>query len=86
VVLGARGFPFLVRLLKPLLLSPFVRHNFRRYLSTPNQADLNLLKGLLETGKLAPIVGHVYSLDETSAALRLIDSGHARGKVVVTIP
>jgi len=83
---GARGFPFLVRLLKPLLLSPFVRHNFRRYLSTPNQADLNLLKGLLETGKLAPIVGHVYSLDETSAALRLIDSGHARGKVVVTIP
>lgn len=83
---GAAGFPFLVRLLKPLLLSPFVRHNLRRYLSTPNQADLVLLKGLLETGKLAPSVGHVYHLHETPAALRHIDSGHARGKVVITIP
>lgn len=82
---GARGFRMLVRLVRPLVLSPFVRHNLRRYLSMPNHRDLVVLKELVESGKLAPVIDKVYPLHETPAALRYIESGRARGKVVVAL-
>ncbi|MET0594633.1 MAG: NAD(P)-dependent alcohol dehydrogenase [Polyangiaceae bacterium] len=82
---GASGMAMMVRLLKPILLSPFVRQNLRRYISGPNYADLTALKQLVETGKVRPEIGKTFSLAETTAALRYIESGHARGKVIVTI-
>ncbi len=82
---GARGIGFLVRLVKPLLLSPFVRQNLRRYLSTPNHEDLVVLKDLVESGKLKPVIDKTYPLRETPAALAYIEGGHARGKVVITV-
>lgn len=82
---GARGLKMLIRLVKPLVVSPFVRQNLRRYLSTPNHEDLVVLKGLVESGKLHPVVGRTFPLSETPAALRYIEGGHARGKVVVTL-
>jgi NADPH:quinone reductase-like Zn-dependent oxidoreductase len=82
---GAGGLRLLVRLVRPVLLSRFVRHNLRRYLSTPNQADLELLKALVEQGKLRPIIDSAYPLAETAAALRHIETGRARGKVVIAV-
>ncbi|MET0341028.1 MAG: NAD(P)-dependent alcohol dehydrogenase [Polyangiales bacterium] len=82
---GARGLAMLVRLIKPLVLSPFVRHSLRRYLSTPNHDDLVALRELIEAEKIEPIVDKTYPLAQTAAALAYIESGHARGKVVVTI-
>lgn len=82
---GAQGIALLVRLLKPLVLSPFVRQNLRRYLSRPNREDLLLLKDLVESGKLRPVVGRTFPLSETAEALRHIEGGHARGKVVITV-
>lgn len=82
---GARGIEMLIRLVKPLVVSPFVRQNLRRYLSTPNYEDLVVLKELVESGKLHPVVDRTYPLSETSDALRYIEGGHARGKVVVTL-
>jgi NADPH:quinone reductase-like Zn-dependent oxidoreductase len=74
-----------IRLVKPLVVSPFVRQNLRRYLSTPNHEDLVVLKELVESGRLHPVVGRTYPLSATSEALRYIEGGHARGKVVVTV-
>jgi NADPH:quinone reductase-like Zn-dependent oxidoreductase len=82
---GARGIRMLVRLVKPLLLSPFVRQRLRRYLSVPNEKDLVILKELLEGGKLKPMIDSTYPLHEVPAALRYIEAGHARGKVVITV-
>jgi NADPH:quinone reductase-like Zn-dependent oxidoreductase len=82
---GARGLRFLVRLVKPLVLSPFVRQSLRRYLSVPNHEDLVVLKELVESGKLTPVIDKTYPLGETPAALGYIESGHARGKVVITV-
>ena len=81
----AKGLGGMLRLARPLVLSPFVRQRLRRYLSRPNSADLNVLKALAEEGKLRPVVDRIYPLTETSAALRYIAAGHARGKVVVTV-
>jgi NADPH:quinone reductase-like Zn-dependent oxidoreductase len=82
---GARGIRMLVRLVKPLLLSPFVRQRLRRYLSVPTQKDLVFLKELVEGGKLKPIIDRTYPLHEVPAALRYIEAGHARGKVVISL-
>ncbi|MGB5541143.1 MAG: NAD(P)-dependent alcohol dehydrogenase [Gammaproteobacteria bacterium] len=82
---GARGFGLLVRLVKPLMLSPFVRQNLRRFISIPNHKDLVFLKELVESGKLAPVIDRTYPLRETADALNYIEQGHARGKVVITV-
>ena len=81
---GATGIEMLVRLAKPLVLSPFARQNLRRYLVKPNHEDLAFVKELVESGKLRPVIDKTYPLRETAAALAYIEGGHAAGKVVVT--
>lgn len=80
---GAQGFAMFVRLVKPIALSPFVGHSLKRYLSTPNREDLDVLKELVEAGKLKPVIDRSYPLGETAHALEYIEQGHARGKVVI---
>jgi NADPH:quinone reductase-like Zn-dependent oxidoreductase len=82
---GARGIGMLVRLFKPLVLSPVVRQRLRRYISVPNHEDLVVLKELAESGKLRPVIDRTYPLRETPAALAHIEGGHVRGKVVITV-
>jgi NADPH:quinone reductase-like Zn-dependent oxidoreductase len=74
-----------VRLLKPLVLSPFARQSFRRYLSKPNHADLTGLKELAEAGKLRVVIDRIFTLEQTRDALTYIEGGHVHGKVVITI-
>ena len=50
-----------------------------------NREDLVFIKGLLETGKVVPVIDRRYPLSETAEALRYLGEGHARGKVVVTV-
>ena len=50
-----------------------------------NQKDLIFLKGLIEAGKVKPVIDRCYSLGETAEALRYLGAGHARGKIVITI-
>jgi NADPH:quinone reductase-like Zn-dependent oxidoreductase len=82
---GSSGLRMLVRLVKPVLLSPFSSHTMRRYLSTPNHADLEVLKSMVEAGQVRPVICRTYPLDDTVEALRHVASGHARGKVVLAI-
>lgn len=83
---GARGFRFLLRLLAPLALSPFVPERLRRFISTPNQADLVVLGKLAASGAVTPVIDRTVPLRDTAAALAHIESGRAKGKVVVTMP
>jgi NADPH:quinone reductase-like Zn-dependent oxidoreductase len=82
---GPGGMQMLGRYMRPLLLSPFVRHQLRRYLSNPNRADLEVLAAFVEDGKLRPIIDRGFPLDQTPAALHHIETGHARGKVVIAV-
>jgi len=82
---GARGLRLLVRLLMPLALSAFVNHKLRRYLSTPNHADLVVLKELVESGALTPVIDRTFPLRDVPAALEHIETGHAAGTVVITV-
>jgi NADPH:quinone reductase-like Zn-dependent oxidoreductase len=50
-----------------------------------DQKDLAFLKGLIEAGKVKPVIDRRYSLSEAAEALRYLGEGHARGKVVITV-
>jgi NADPH:quinone reductase-like Zn-dependent oxidoreductase len=51
----------------------------------PNKKDLVFVKELLETGKIVPVIDRCYPLSETAEAIRYLETGHARGKVVITV-
>jgi NADPH:quinone reductase-like Zn-dependent oxidoreductase len=53
---------------------------------TGNQKDLLFIIELIHAGKVKPIIDKRYPLSETAEALRYLEEGHARGKVVVTVP
>jgi NADPH:quinone reductase-like Zn-dependent oxidoreductase len=49
------------------------------------KADLEVLRELLETGKVTPVIDRRYKLDEIADALRYLGNRHAQGKVVITL-
>jgi len=51
----------------------------------PNKKDLVFVKELLETGKVKPVIDRRYPLNETAEAIRYLETGHARGKVVIAV-
>ena len=82
---GSSGLRMLIRLARPVVLSPFSSQTMRRYLSNANHEDLGVLKGMVEAGQIKPVIGRTYPLDDTVEALRHVASGHARGKVVLAV-
>src|SRR5262245_7284249 len=50
-----------------------------------NQKDLVFIKELLEAGKVVPVIDRHYPLRETAEAIRYLEAGHARGKVIITV-
>ncbi len=55
-------------------------------IARPNQKDLLFVRALLEAGKVAPVMDRSYPLSEVPDALRYFEEGHAKGKVVITVP
>lgn len=54
-------------------------------LARPNQKDLLFMKALLEAGKVTPVIDRCYLLREVPEAIRYLEAGHAKGKVVITV-
>ncbi len=71
--------------LKASVRSAFVRQQGRPFVSMPKTEDLVVLKELIETGKVTPVIDRTYPLSETPQAFAYIGEGHARGKVVITV-
>jgi NADPH:quinone reductase-like Zn-dependent oxidoreductase len=65
--------------------SSFTSQTVRPMLTNPSTDDLAVLRELLESGKVSPIVDRMYRLNEAPEALRYLETGHARGKVVITV-
>jgi NADPH:quinone reductase-like Zn-dependent oxidoreductase len=83
--LGGRWLGGLDRQLRALVLSRFVGQKLTSLLSKENHRDLLVLKELIEAGKVTPVIDRTYPLSEVPQAIRYLEEGHARGKVVITI-
>jgi NADPH:quinone reductase-like Zn-dependent oxidoreductase len=73
------------RQFKALLLSPAVGQRMRVFVVRHNREDLAILKALVETGKVAPVIDRQYSLSDAPEALSYQGEGHARGKIVIVV-
>jgi NADPH:quinone reductase-like Zn-dependent oxidoreductase len=73
------------RQLRAALLSPFVGQTLGFFVNRENAADLVALTGLVEDGRLRPVVDRVFPLEEAPAAVAYLTDGHARGKTVVEV-
>jgi NADPH:quinone reductase-like Zn-dependent oxidoreductase len=71
--------------IKAAVVSPFVSQKLSFFLADLNQNDLNTLGQLAASGKLTPIIDRRYPLGDTAAAIRYVEEGHSRGKVVITV-
>jgi NADPH:quinone reductase-like Zn-dependent oxidoreductase len=71
-----------------LLLGPLLsigRQRLGNVLVKPSQADLLFLKDLCEAEKVRPTIDRRFQLSEVPAAVRYVEDGRARGKIVITI-
>jgi NADPH:quinone reductase-like Zn-dependent oxidoreductase len=71
--------------LNAYLRSRFVSQKFIAYIAAFNKADMNVLGDLMQSGKVTPVIDRTYKFSETSDALRYLEQGHARGKVVINL-
>ncbi len=82
---GGRWLGVVDRLLRAHLLFPFVSQKLGTFISSENHEDMIVLKELIESGKLTPVIDRTYPLSEAPEAIRYLEEGHVRGKVVITV-
>jgi NADPH:quinone reductase-like Zn-dependent oxidoreductase len=82
---GGRWMGGFLRNLRAPLVSRFVGQRLRMLASKENQQDLQTLRELIEAGKLTPLIGRTYPLGEAPEAMRALEAGSARGKIVITV-
>jgi NADPH:quinone reductase-like Zn-dependent oxidoreductase len=82
---GGRWLGGTDRQVRAMLLSPFVGQKLGTFVNKENHEDLLVLKDLIESGKITPVIDRTYPLAEVPDAIRYLEEGHARGKVVITV-
>jgi len=86
VVAGAKGlWDFLTHALAAPVLSRLVSQKFVTFIAKLNKEDLTIMRELMANGKVIPVIDRRYSLSEVPEAIRYLEKGHARGKVVITL-
>ena len=73
------------RIIKALLLAPFVRQRLVPFEAKRSGDDLRVVKELIEAGTVTPVIDRTYPLSDVPEAIRYLEEGHARGKVVITL-
>ena len=82
---GRSGGRPILRLVRALLRGRFVSQTVVTYMAARNRDDLLFLRELMEAGKVTPVIDRRYPLSEVPDAIRYLEAGHARGKVVITV-
>jgi NADPH:quinone reductase-like Zn-dependent oxidoreductase len=82
---GGRWLGGTDRQLRALALSPFVGQKLGTFVNKENHEDMLVLKELIESGKVMPVIDRTYPLAEVPEAIRYLEEGHAKGKVVIIV-
>jgi NADPH:quinone reductase-like Zn-dependent oxidoreductase len=63
----------------------FVDQELRFFLSDLNQKDLTILRDMMQAGTITPVIDRRFTFGEVAKALAYVETGRARGKVIVTV-
>ncbi len=74
-----------IRIFKAFAWSLLFRPKFTFFVAKINRDDLTTLCGLIEAGKVTPVIDRRYPLTDTAAAIAYVEEGHASAKVVITV-
>jgi NADPH:quinone reductase-like Zn-dependent oxidoreductase len=89
IYVGVGGSSSTPGVLQSLIFNPIIaKMKGRRvvsFIANVNQADLVFMKELLKAGKVLPVIERKYSFAETPQAIRYVEDGHTRGKVVISV-
>ena len=77
--------PGLTHALKAMFLSKFVSQKMGMMLAELNHDDLAYVADLMQSGKVTPVIDRTYKLSDLGDAIRYLEQGHARGKVVISV-
>jgi NADPH:quinone reductase-like Zn-dependent oxidoreductase len=80
-----RSIDLLVPMFRMAAAAPFTRQKLAGVFAKINTADLDALGEMVATGKVKPVLDRSYPLAETADAIRYVETGHARGKVIVAV-
>jgi NADPH:quinone reductase-like Zn-dependent oxidoreductase len=75
----------MARPLKAKLMSPFISQKMSMMMARSNKDDLTILADLMQSGKVTPVIDRIYPLSEIREAVRYVETGRARGKVIITV-
>jgi len=70
---------------KAYFVGPFVSQKLIFMLADSNKDDLNVLRDLMQAGKLTPVIDRSYKLADTAQAISYLEQGHAKGKVIIAM-
>ena len=73
------------RVIHALLVSPFISQEMGMMMADANQKDLTVLADMMQSGKVKPVIDRTYKLSEVHQAIRYLEEGHARGKVIISV-
>jgi NADPH:quinone reductase-like Zn-dependent oxidoreductase len=73
------------RVIHTLVLSPFISQKMGMMMAELNKKDLTVLGDLMQSGKVKPVIDRTYPLSQIGEAMRYLEAGHARGKVIITM-
>ncbi|MDQ6809392.1 MAG: NAD(P)-dependent alcohol dehydrogenase [Verrucomicrobiota bacterium] len=79
-LIGPMGRP-----IEALLLSPFTSQRIGMFMAEITKPALTTLAELIQTGKVTPVIDKTYPLTQIADAIRYLEEGHARGKVVIAV-
>ncbi len=73
------------RVIHTLVLSPFISQKMGMMMADPSQKDLTTLADMMQAGTIKPVIDRTYPLSQIADAIRYLEEGHARGKVIITV-
>jgi len=82
---GGRWFGPIGEIVRAMATSPFTDVTMRPFVATSPRKDLLALSELITAGTVCPVIDRTYPLGEAAEAVRYVEQGHARGKVIITV-